>query len=75
MKTVTNGLEATVADVLVDSHVTLTEAAVIAYSMGITSLEGIIHTQLGSISEEQMAVLTESLHRLHKSTDTLVGIA
>lgn len=75
MQTTTNRLDATIADVLVEGDVTITEAAVIAYAMGITSLEGIVHTQLGSISEEQVAVLTESLHRLHKSTDTLVGIA
>ena len=56
-------LDITIADVLVESNVTLTEAIGIADALGITDLDSIRHIRLRSLKASQFLTLAESLGR------------
>jgi len=63
METTTTRLDATIADVLVESNVTLTEAIKIADALGVTDLDSIRRIPLRDLKASQFVTLAESLGR------------
>lgn len=63
METTTTRLDATIADVLVESGVTLTEAIKIADALGVTDLDSIRRIPLRDLKASQFLTLAESLGR------------
>jgi len=63
METATTRLDATIADVLVESGVTLTEAIEIADALRVTDLDSIRRIPLRDLKASQFLTLAESLGR------------